>query len=178
MIEFAKAWAEHLPDNHRDALYSALCMLTDEFFDNSLEDEDHIFRELLPSKYLPLYTPLFLKKFYATLLTVGYKLSLPDASETLIACTAEELALHILIERASVLLDMDGVNADFDEFEDLIYQDVDFEYLYDMKMDGIEDSEVGTELGIGNLHFTEWFKPFLNASMPVHPYCQDDAVNN
>lgn len=46
MIEFAKAWAEHLPDNHRDALYSALCMLTDEFFDNSLEDEDHIFREL------------------------------------------------------------------------------------------------------------------------------------
>ena len=72
MTEFAKAWSKYLPDNHRDALFSALCILADEFFDYELDNADHIFRELLPSKYLNLYDGLFLKRFYATLLTVGY----------------------------------------------------------------------------------------------------------
>ena len=174
MNTFAKAWSKYLPDNHREALYSALCMLSDEFFDYDLDDENHELRHLLPRKYLHLYTPLFLKNFYATIITVGYKLALPKKSATLIACTAEELALHILIEEASALLEIDGEEADFGDFEDMIYQDMDFEYLYDMKVDGIEDSEVGVEIGIGNLHFSEWFKPFDNASMPVHPLCQDE----
>ena len=173
MTEFAKAWSDCLPENHRDALLSALTILSDEFFEDDLEDEEHLFRELLPSKYSPKYTPLFLKRFYTTLLTVGYKLALPEKSDTLLACTAEELALHILIERASVLLEEDGIDADFDLFEDEIYQDVDFEYLYDPEVDGIEDSEVGAEMKIVNLHFSDWFKPFDNASMPVHPLCQD-----
>lgn len=178
MSGFAEAWSEYLPNNHRKALYSALALLSDEFFENDLEDEDHIFRELLPRKYFHQYTPIFLKQFYVTLLTVGYKLALNRKSDTLIACTAEELALCILIERASELLEEDGIDADFSAFEDVIYQDVDFEYLYEPETDGIEDSEVGVELGIGNLHFSEWFKPFLNASMPVHPLCQDKAIDD
>lgn len=178
MTGFAEAWAEYLPDNHRKALYSALCMVSDEFFEYDLEDEDHELRQLLPRKFFHSYTPLFLKKFYATLLTVGYKLALPEESDTLIACTAEELALHILIEQASALLEIDGIEADFVPFEDVVYQDVDFEYLYEPETDGIEDSERGTELGIANLRFSEWFKPFLNASMPVHPYCQDETVDD
>ncbi len=176
MEGFAKAWSECLPKNHREALHSALCILADEFFENDLEDQGHIFRELLPRKYLHLYTPLFLKEFYATLLTVGYKLALPEQSETLLACTAEELALHLLIEKAKVVLEIKGNEPDFDAFEDAIYQDCDFEYLYEPEADGIEDSEIGAELGIGNLHFSEWFKPFINASMPVHPYCQDEIT--
>ncbi len=71
MTGFAKAWSKYLPENHREALHSALCTITDEFFDNDLEDKDHIFRELLPEKYLPSYTPLFLKEFFAAFLTVG-----------------------------------------------------------------------------------------------------------
>jgi hypothetical protein len=174
MTGFAEAWSRELPENHRNALHSALCLLTDEFFENDLEDEDHIFRELLPGKHLHLYTPLFLKKFYVTLLTVGYKLALPKRSSRLLACTAEELALHLLIQEATALLETDGIKADFSTFEDLIYQDWDFEFLYDFKHDGIEDGEVGVELGMVNLSFSEWFKPFENASMPIHPYCQDD----
>jgi hypothetical protein len=48
MTEFAKAWSKYLPDNHRDALFSALCILSDEFFDYELDNADHTFRELLP----------------------------------------------------------------------------------------------------------------------------------
>jgi hypothetical protein len=176
MTEFARAWSKQLPDNHREALYTALELLCDEFFDDALDAKEHVFREMLPDKYVPLYTPLFLQRFYATFLTVAYKLALPKKSSTLLACTAEELALHILIEKAKVVLEMDGVKADFDDFEDAIYQDWDFEFLYDLEADGIEDSAKGTEMGIANLHFADWFKPFVNASLPVHPYCQDTAA--
>jgi len=176
MNEFAKAWSKYLPENHRNALFSALSILSDEFFEDDLESEEHIFRELLPRQYFYHYTPLFLKRFYATLLTVGYKLALPEQSDTLLACTAEEFALHILIEKASSILEMDEIEADFGYFEDVAYQDLDFELLYDPDIDGIEDSETAFELGFGNLHFSEWFKPFDNASTPVHPICQNDLA--
>ena len=173
MTEFCKTWSKYLPDNHRDALFSALCILADEFFDYELDNADHIFRELLPSKYLNLYDGLFLKRFYATLLTVGYKLDLPKKPDTLLACTAEELALHILIEEATGILGNDHIEAEFGDFEDAIFQDVDHEFLYDMSIDGFEDSEEVKELAMVNLSFSDWFKPFDNASMPVHPLCQD-----
>ena len=121
MSEFAKAWSKYLPKDHRDALFSALGTLSDEFFEDDLEDEEHIFRELLPRKYFLQYTPGFLKRFFVTLLTVGYKLALPKKSDKLIACTAEEIALHILIGRASVILEDEGIDADFTDFKSVIY---------------------------------------------------------
>jgi len=171
MTDFVKAWSKYLPDNHREALLSALDILSDDFFDSNLEDEEHVFRELLPRKYFHQYTPLFLKKFYVTLMTVGYKLALPQESNTLLSSTAEEIALHILIEEATTLLDMHSIKADFGDFEDYVYQDIDFEFLYESEFDGIEDGETGDELHIVNLRFADWFKPFGDASMPVHPYC-------
>ena len=178
MTGFAQAWSRDLPESHRKALLSALTILSDEFYENDLEDEEHIFRELLPEKYFNRYTPGFLKKFYVTLLTVGYKLSLPTKSDPVLASTAEELALHILIEQVSVLLEMDGIDANFGNFEDIIFQDLDFEYLYDPSVDGIEDSEEGKEMAISYLRLSDWFKPFKNASMPINPLCQDEVAND
>jgi hypothetical protein len=177
MTEFAEAWSKYLPENHRKALHTALCVISDQFFDYDLESEENIFRELLPRQYLSFYTPLFLKCFFATFLTVGYKLALPKKFDTLIACTAEELALHILISEATAILETWGYEADFDIFEDAIYQDWDFEFLYDSENNLNRSSELQDELDCANLHPSKWFKPFLNASMPVHPYCQDEALN-
>ncbi|MFC1977789.1 hypothetical protein ACFLWS_05960 [Chloroflexota bacterium] len=137
MTGFAKAWSKYLPDNHREALHTSLCTLSDLFFEDDLDDEDHIFRLLLPRKYFHLYTPTFLEYFYVTLLTVGYKLALPNKSEILLACTAEELALHILIEQASAILEEDGIEVNFYGFKDAIYRDIDFEFLYEPELDGI-----------------------------------------
>ena len=63
-----------------------------------------------------------------------------------------------------------GEEASFAAFEDVAFQDADHELLYDMTRDGLEDSSVGARLGIGHLHFDDWFEPFLNAPTPVHPY--------
>ena len=54
-----------------------------------------------------------------------------------------------------MVLDERGVEQQFGEFEDELYEDLDHEYLYDPKFDGIED----------------WFKPFRKTGTVVHPYC-------
>ena len=51
---------------------------------------------------------------------------------------------------------------------------MDIMILYDMSLDGIEDSAVDEEMAFGNLQFDKWFEPFLNASTPVHPYTAED----
>ena len=174
MTDFAKLWADALPNDHREALYDCLCLLTDDFL-NSENPEDSSLAWNLPRKYLPRYTEVFLRRFFISFLTVGYKLAYQEPTELLPSCVAEELGLHILIEGASAhLKDVKQVKADFSLFEDLAFQDGDFEYLYNPKYDGIEDSSIGAEHGIGLLHIDEWFIPFDNAITPVHPYSADE----
>jgi hypothetical protein len=35
-----------------------------------------------------------------------------------------------------------------------------------------------TELGISDLHFSDWFKLFKNVSLLVHPVCEDEAMTS
>ena len=170
VTRFAEAWADALPDDHREALHTAVSTLCDGFF----EDQDNPgsrFLEYLPEKYGPRYGRVFLRQLLVTMLTVGYKLALAQPPAPLLSCVAEELALDILVREASAHLESEGVSPDFALFQDLAYQDSDYEYLYELSLDGIEDSPVGVEHGISNLHFDEWFIPFDNAQTPVHPYC-------
>ena len=93
----------------------------------------------------------------------------------LFSCTAEELALHVLIEEARECLETEGIEPEFSEFEDQVFQDdMDINILYDMALDGVENTPVGDSMGYGNLQFDQWFEPFLNASTPVHPYATGD----
>ena len=168
------AWEEFLPESHREALDLALCMLVDDFL-NDPEDEEPIFVLDLPPKYLLQYNGLFRRKFLVTMLTVGYKLALSDPPVPLLSCTAEELALHVLLEEAKDALSTEGITPDFLEFEDAVYQDdMDILILYDMSLDGIESTSIGDDMAYANLAFDKWFDPFLNAVTPVHPYAADD----
>ena len=168
----AAYWSDCLPESHRKALREALCFLCDTFFGETDEEEGSMV-ELLPDRYRPRYAESFLKSFFVTLLTVGYKLAQPHPPQPVLSCMAETLALHILVQEARALLEERGITAWFGDFEDEVYQDLDHEYLYRPEFDGIEDSDVGAAQGIGHLRFAEWFEPFLNAQTEVHPCCQD-----
>ena len=52
---------------------------------------------------------------------------------------------------------------------------MDINILYDMSLDGIEDTSVGDNMAFANLQFDKWFEPFLNASSPVHPYALEQS---
>ena len=84
--------------------------------------------------------------------------------------------MHVLIEEAKEGLEANGIDPDFSELEDQVYQDdMDISVLYDMSLDGIEDTAIGDNMAFANLQFDQWFEPFLNATTPVHPYAADEV---
>lgn len=102
------------------------------------------------------------------LVSVGQKLAWSDLPQP--ACVAEELALRHLVELAEALLELEGADhPGFEEYLDLAYQDFDHELLWDMSLDGLEDSEIGRHMGIGHLRPEEWGRPFGNTP-PPHPF--------
>ncbi len=180
MDRIGDAWADDLPLNHREALVGAASLLVDEFFEDAaaVEVGEMSFSEsrigiLLPRKYALRYNWLFGKRFFACLMTVIWKLAQTKPVYPILDCTAEELALKILIKEAKSVLEMSGDSADFSMFEDVVFQDLDFEMLYRPELDGIEDGGIGKYLGSDNLQFARWFVPFDNAATVPHPYATD-----
>ena len=169
------SWDGCLPQSHREALYASLCLLVDDFL-NDPDNDSPLCLTYLPRRYLPKYNGGFGRRFFVSLLTVGYKLAQSDPPVPFFSCTAEELALHVLIEEAKEGLEANGIDPDFTEFEDQVYQDdMDISVLYDMSLDGIEDTSIGDNMAFANLQFDQWFEPFLNATTPVHPYAADEV---
>ncbi|MFI6488877.1 glycoside hydrolase family 36 protein [Streptomyces sp. NPDC050564] len=87
------------------------------------------------------------------------------------------MALRLLLTEAKVCLETfdlldDGVEQALDSFADLVYEDMDHEWLYDDANDGIEDSPVSEALDIAPMGLADWFKPF-NDGRYVHPYAMD-----
>lgn len=165
-----------LPKRIQRALGDAAVIVLDEF----LEDLASLGRgepfaqtamaDALPRKYLPRYNILFAKEFVVCVSTVVWKLQSPDPQD--LACVAEELALNAIIQQAGVNLELQGREADLDDVYEEAFQDTDFEFLFDPKFDGIEESEMADWLRMANLRFEDWFKPFANVPF-VHPFVAD-----
>ena len=94
----------------------------------------------------------------------------------LTTCTADEVALHVVIDDAKRLLDdgeldIEWIDAlphhraddDFYGVKDHLFYDLDVLHLYDPAADGVEDpeSDVYKTERFVNLHPRDWFKPFV-----------------
>jgi hypothetical protein len=157
----------------KDALRSAALVLLERFFADighleaggAFADTDMV--EYLPARFLPKYDHLFAKEFLVCLTTVASKLVQPGNWP--LTCVGEELALNALVMEAEEILEAQGAEEDLDGFRELATADADYELLFHMAWDGIEDSDIGREEGMANLAFDDWFNPF-NDDLPVHPY--------
>jgi len=95
-------------------------------------------------------------------------------------CVAEEMAVKAIFE---FTIDMVGDQGERDgetaeetaaglEFyaDNVLLEDADFEFLWEPRFDGLEHAV--PELGMANLAFGEWFKPFRE-ERPVNPYLEE-----
>ena len=167
-----------LSPRHEAALDEAIQVLTDEFFEdlvalgNGAAFAETEMAGYLPPKYLPRYSFLFAKQFLTCLLTVAWKL--PSRQDHALSCIAEELALRALLQAAQMILEASGETATYDGLREVAFEDEDCELLFRPDLDGIEDSELGRSLGVGNLAFGDWFVPFHGRGH-VHPYVEGGA---
>ena len=73
-------------------------------------------------------------------------------------------------------LDGDKLQEEIYLFTDMVFQDTDFQYLFEPATDGIDESEIGERLGFTSLNFADTFRPFQNRiGHPFHVAEFDDT---
>jgi hypothetical protein len=182
-----QAYSDSLTAEEQEALAGGIDVLIDELFED-LRQREHEgewdlanspFGECLPLRYLPRYTPLFLKKFLVCVITVAWKLAQPEP--LCLSSVAEELAARAIINAARVQIELaeeqgeselEALDA-FTDFIEACFEDTDFEFLFQDEYDGIDQSAVGQIAGISSLSFEDWFKPFSEEPERIaHPYVE------
>ena len=113
------------------------------------------------------YDVRFARRFLATVIAMTTRFT--HGTFTQLSCVAEELALRLLLTEAKTclktfgLLD-DGVEQALEYFADLVYEDMDHEWLYDDSADGISKLSPGYKL---SLLATRSGRPTPRASRPL-----------
>lgn len=147
----------------------------------------------LPERYASAYDRRFAMIFAVCLQQVAWKIVAPKKQR--LACTAEELALGLLVEDARMYVedcnewledeDHERIAANggeeevlvrIDDWYEMAVEDMDIECLYDPSLDGIEDpaNPINRQLRIANLDLKSWFKPFNpRRGDCVHPFTDD-----
>jgi hypothetical protein len=186
-MAFGQAYADVLSDYEGRLLLEA----AEELIDTTLMElntstrsdwtaDNWLIGTMLPPRYRLKYTAAFARKFFICLVTVVWKLG---QRETLrLSCVAEELAAHVLLQVAEAFAQEQDQAVDYSRFRDALFEDLDFEFLYDETYDGIEVMEPREVMGITHLPFAKWFErfgpPTSSTYTEVHPYVQpeDDAA--
>jgi hypothetical protein len=123
----------------------------------------------LPPRFAASYTPLFAQRLLVAMVDVTGRLT--RGWEPL-ASVAQELGLRVLLNLVDVVADTAGVALDDgwrDHLEDLLFEDLDHELLYNPAHDGIEDDPDSQPPGMAPMRFADWFRPFSDErTMP--PY--------
>jgi len=100
--------------------------------------------------------------------------------EELASCTAEEMALHLVVDVAENFVS-EGIlppedqlpgygeaDADFEWAREVLFRDHDVLMLFDPSLDGIEDEtgEIQEQYRFANLHPRDWFVTFPDQKSP------------
>lgn len=145
-----KAAAETLVDMFRDDMQGLI---------EGGSHEHAYMAGFLPRRYNHRYTLEFFKLFFDAVLVVAWKIH--DRRRWQLNSVAEELAMRAFLQQADVLAELQGKQFDSEDLYDVIFPDADFEFLFNEAFDGIEDGRADFgQMGIENLRFDDWFKPF------------------
>ncbi|MFD3998576.1 hypothetical protein [Streptomyces sp. NPDC058583] len=132
----------------------------------------------LPPRYGLAYDELFARRFLVTAIALTTRFT--DGSFRELGCLAEELVLKLLLQQAHSTLDLYGLLGDdvaeaLERFADEVYEDMDFEWLYDDARDGVDDDPALAGMGVTPLAIGTWFTPF-DDDRYVHPYAVDEEA--
>lgn len=178
--DFARLYAgpgSPLSPRMASRLWAAAAMLADTYD----EGRWHLLRRSLPPIAQRLADEVWMERFVSCFETLAKRLEVHDFDATRITtCTAEEMALHLVIDAAegasrdgTLATDISqpaipGSDDDFDSIRETLFRDHDVLHLFDARLDGIEapDSALDEQHLFANLHPRDWFLPFDDVPRP------------
>jgi hypothetical protein len=130
----------------------------------------------LPARFAAGYSVRFAQQFLVALVDVTCRFTRGWEPLT---CVAQELGLRVLLNQVEVMADLAVVTLDDDwrgHLEEMLFEDVDHELLYDPAYDGIEEDLESQPPGMAPMRFSDWFVPF-NAGRSMPPYALPEAYD-
>lgn len=177
--DFASVYADDAVLSPRLAahLWVAAVYLSDTYGE---DPQSEMLMEELPPIARRLADDAWLARFVSCFEALAVRLGAGLASEQLASCTAEEMALHMVIDfaEASVADGMASIpqklprrgaaDTDFEWAREVLFRDHDVLMLFNASLDGIEDdsSELAEYYRFANLHPRDWFLPFADVVDP------------
>jgi hypothetical protein len=178
--DFARLYADPgspLSPRMASWLWATAVMLADTYE----EGRWHLLTRSLPPVGRRLADEVWMERFVSCFDALARRFEARQVDATQIAtCTAEEMALHLVIEEAegtagdgsldtdlSLPADPDR-DQDFGAVRELLFRDDDVLLLFDGSFDGIEapDSTLAEHRLFANLHPRSWFLPFADGGEP------------
>ncbi|GGG68801.1 hypothetical protein GCM10011374_36510 [Kocuria dechangensis] len=180
------------------ALWRGCAMLIEDLFEDlgaADVGEEHDFDSAifeLPPRFSPHYDVGFIRRFLTVAVDLGHQLrsggQVPQETDSVdmafghdgkVSCVAQELALHLVLNRVEVLNDLYELNLE-DGWREAVYEilfyDDDYVMLFDRSMDGFEDDAALVSLtGMTDMRLEHWFTPF-NPMATVNPYAAGEPV--
>lgn len=178
--DFARLYAgpgSHLSPRMASRLWAAAVTLADTYD----EDRWHLLGRSLPPIVQRSADEAWMERFVACFDALARRLEGRGFGATRITtCTAEEMALHLVIDAAEGAMRDDNMapdlslpassdrDDDFDAIREFLFCDHDVLLLFDAALDGIEapDSALDEHGLFANLHPRAWFLPFENGALP------------
>ena len=182
-------FAPHLSDESWDALLAAIDIVSDhvrEDLDAMREDGLRVIDEIgsmFPRKYSARYDLEFVGRVSGAIENLKRRLkdvrsqdSYPsevDQHGPLLSCLAEEIVMSYLIDTALSIGRDDWLGTgplpaekiyELKELHEACFQDRDFEILFHLELDGLEDDPRLSFMRFAHLRFEDWFRPFDDVS--------------
>lgn len=120
--------------------------------------------ELLPKDGRPLLDRRMAGNFLIALHTIAYKILEPTATARP-GCLADELLLHLALQEAEVVAETHDFEVPDDEIEsirDWWFENEDYMFFYEDKLEGIDKTEIGRTAGIVDMAVEYWFHPYVS----------------
>jgi hypothetical protein len=127
---------------------------------------------VFPPAYIGRYDRPFVRRAIVAAAGLGQKLAGPGWFD--LASTMEEILFGTIME--SVQNTDIEIGDVFDDLEETVFQDLDYELLFSPQFDGIENDEFRERYAFANLRFDEWFAPFPNTSLLNYYFADPRAL--
>lgn len=114
----------------------------------------------LPERFRHRYNPIFTQQLAVVFADLTRQIQ--NGWETP-SCVAQELCVRLWLNQAEVLEDEYDIPLPEDWkvlLEDVLFEDLDHEYLFDPAADGFEDDPDFGPAGMARMRFEDWFRPF------------------
>lgn len=132
---------------------------------HSIDEAPVLIVWMLPERFKYRYSPVFVQRLTTVFADLTRQVQVGWESPS---CVAQELCVRIWLDQTEILAETHKIDLPDGwrvSLEDVLFEDLDHEYLFDPAYDGFEDDPDFGPGGMASMRFDDWFRPFRSTQL-------------